>query len=87
MFPDVDHVRDMQKELDEMIQRGVFHITRLLRNAETGVTETGAMATSLPIEEEEDHVMAARIKQAQRKKVWVYTRTIKCVITPCSVQI
>jgi hypothetical protein len=38
MFPDVEHIRDMQKELDEIIQVGVFNITRLLRAAETSVS-------------------------------------------------
>jgi hypothetical protein len=38
MFPDVEHIRDMQKELDEVIQIGVFNITRLLRAAETSVS-------------------------------------------------
>lgn len=38
LFPDVEHIRDMQKELDEIIQDGVFNITRLLRAAETSVS-------------------------------------------------
>ncbi len=63
MFPDVDHVRDMQKELDEIIQLGVFNITRLLRNAEQGV------AREITVEEEDDHVAAAKSRQAQRAKV------------------
>jgi len=38
MFPDVEHIRDMQKELDEIIQVGIVNITRLLRAAETSVS-------------------------------------------------
>ena len=38
LFPDVDLVRGMQTELDELIRTGVVNITRLLRNSETGVT-------------------------------------------------
>lgn len=38
MFPDVEHVRDMQRELDQIIQAGVINITKLLRNSETSVS-------------------------------------------------
>ena len=38
MFPDVEHVRDMQRELDQIIQAGVVNITKLLRNSETSVS-------------------------------------------------
>lgn len=45
MFPDVEHVRDMQRELDQIIQSGVINITKLVRNSETtvssGVAEDG----------------------------------------------
>ncbi|XP_075972723.1 suv3 RNA helicase [Anticarsia gemmatalis] len=34
MFPDVRLVRDMESELDTIIQQGIFQITRLLRNSE-----------------------------------------------------
>ncbi|KPI91178.1 PREDICTED: ATP-dependent RNA helicase SUV3 homolog, mitochondrial [Papilio xuthus] len=34
MFPDVKLVRDMEAELDSIIQQGIFQITRLLRNSE-----------------------------------------------------
>ena len=40
MFPDVDHIRDMQKELDEIIQIGVYNIVKLLKNSET-MTSSG----------------------------------------------
>ena len=38
MFPDIEHVRDMQRELDQIIQAGVINITKLLRNSETSVS-------------------------------------------------
>lgn len=38
LFPDAALVRDMQKELDAVIQQGVVQITRLLKNLETGVS-------------------------------------------------
>uniref|UniRef100_B3P1Y8 ATP-dependent RNA helicase SUV3 homolog, mitochondrial n=1 Tax=Drosophila erecta TaxID=7220 RepID=B3P1Y8_DROER len=34
LFPEAAYVRDAQKELDEIIQQGVFQITRLLKNTE-----------------------------------------------------
>ncbi|KAL7727993.1 hypothetical protein ACLKA6_018917 [Drosophila palustris] len=36
IFPDAANVRVAQKELDEIIQQGVFQITRLLKNTEAG---------------------------------------------------
>ncbi|KAJ4433012.1 RNA helicase [Periplaneta americana] len=38
LFPAANLVRDMQGELDAMIQQGVFQLTRLLKNSETGVS-------------------------------------------------
>lgn len=35
IFPEANLVRDIQKELDEIIQQGVFQITKLLQNSET----------------------------------------------------
>ncbi|CAD5113633.1 DgyrCDS2795 [Dimorphilus gyrociliatus] len=35
LFPDADHIRDMQNELDDVIQTGVKNLTQLLKNAET----------------------------------------------------
>lgn len=36
LFPEAAKVREAQKELDEIIQQGVFQITRLLKNTEAG---------------------------------------------------
>lgn len=38
IFPDANLVRDIQKELDEIIQQGVFQITKLLQNSETAIS-------------------------------------------------
>lgn len=38
LFPDAALVRDTQKELDELIQQGVFQITRLLKNTDNMTT-------------------------------------------------
>lgn len=38
LFPDGNLVRDMQTELDAVIQQGVFQLTKLLRNSETGIS-------------------------------------------------
>ncbi|XP_022916085.1 ATP-dependent RNA helicase SUV3 homolog, mitochondrial [Onthophagus taurus] len=43
LFGEADLVRDMQKELDLVIQQGVIQITRLLKNSESGYSSgTGA---------------------------------------------
>jgi ATP-dependent RNA helicase SUPV3L1/SUV3 len=38
LFPDANLVRDVQKELDDIIQQGVFQITKLLKNSESAVS-------------------------------------------------
>lgn len=38
MLPDTEHVRDMQKELDALIQAGVVNLTSLLKNTENGIS-------------------------------------------------
>lgn len=44
LFPEACLVRDMQKELDAIIQQGVFQLTRLLKNSETGVSSGSSAA-------------------------------------------
>jgi ATP-dependent RNA helicase SUPV3L1/SUV3 len=46
IFPDSNMVRDMQIELDDIIQQGVFQITKLLKNSET------ATSTNTPDEDQ-----------------------------------
>nr|CAG4640662.1 EOG090X01V1 [Eulimnadia texana] len=50
LFPEADLVREMQKELDSIIQAGVAALTRLLINSETGVSS----GTSTAVLEEEN---------------------------------
>ncbi|GLV44426.1 Suv3 helicase [Carabus blaptoides fortunei] len=57
LLPDANLVRDMQKELDAVIQQGVFQLTRLLKNSETGVSSGAASAP------DEDHFTISRQKQ------------------------
>ncbi len=38
MFPDTDHVRDMQKEMENIIRVGVYNITQLLKNTENSIS-------------------------------------------------
>lgn len=38
LFNEAHLVRDMQRELDAIIQQGIVQLTRLLRNSETGVS-------------------------------------------------
>ncbi|CAG9835669.1 unnamed protein product [Diabrotica balteata] len=43
LFNEPNLVRDMQRELDQIIQQGIVQLTRLLRNSETGISSgTGA---------------------------------------------
>ncbi|XP_023684817.1 ATP-dependent RNA helicase SUPV3L1, mitochondrial isoform X2 [Paramormyrops kingsleyae] len=44
MFPDANRVRDIQRELDDIIQAGVHNITRLIRAAEAHGSENLAEA-------------------------------------------
>lgn len=43
MFADTAVVKDMQQELDNVIQLGVFNITRLLHNTESSVSSRTGM--------------------------------------------
>ena len=56
----MNHIRDMQQELDEIIQRGVYNITRLLRNAETTIS-------SGVIDSEDDFEIQSRTQRASQK--------------------
>lgn len=45
LFPDGNMVRDMQKELDAVIQEGIIQLTTLLKNSETG-SSSGVASTA-----------------------------------------
>ncbi|KAK0158519.1 hypothetical protein PV328_009513 [Microctonus aethiopoides] len=45
LFPDTNTVRDVQRELDAIIQEGIVQLTRLLKNSETGISNGTTSAT------------------------------------------
>lgn len=40
LFNDAPHIRDLQQELDLIIQQGVVQLTQLLKNQETGISRS-----------------------------------------------
>nr|CAD7263592.1 unnamed protein product [Timema shepardi] len=70
LFPEANLVRDMQKELDAIIQQGVFQLTRLLRNSETAVS-SGTMSV------DDDEFAIQQQKQT-------YLRDYYCVVLKCN---
>lgn len=59
MFPDGEMVRDLQTELDGMIEAGVAQITRLLKNSDTRTSNTAA-------DNEETFIMDQRKRHTYR---------------------
>lgn len=59
MLPDTEHVRDMQKELDALIQAGVVNLTSLLKNTENGISNMFS-------EDDQDFQVANRSEKANR---------------------
>ncbi|XP_034944631.1 ATP-dependent RNA helicase SUV3 homolog, mitochondrial [Chelonus insularis] len=43
LFPDGKTIRDVQKELDAIIQDGIIQLTKLLKNSETGVSSVAGV--------------------------------------------
>lgn len=77
MFPDASLVRDMQKELDCLIQAGVAQLTRLLINSETKVSS----GTSQAVEAEENRpVLFTKKTLYSRKKMMT---PLSFIIQPC----
>lgn len=66
LFNDASLVRDMQKELDAIIQEGVVQITRLLRNSETGVSSGTSAAP------DEDEFVINSKKQNYLRGSWMF---------------
>lgn len=54
IFPEANLVRDIQKELDEIIQQGVFQITKLLQNSESAMSSNQADEEALSINQKKD---------------------------------
>ena len=75
MFPDVELVRSVQVELDEVIQNGVANIVQLLRNADSGTSSSAAR-----IVDEDD--FAAKQKSNNKDRKWDHSgKTINTMPT------
>lgn len=64
MFPDTDLVRQIQRELDEIIQQGVRNITRLIRA--TDPTVTGPLQTQSSNTANSNYLTGSRGQRSQR---------------------
>ena len=82
MFPDACLVRDMQKELDCLIQTGVAQLTRLLINSETGVSS----GTSKAVEAEENRHVPNLKKTPYFRKIFygLFLFHVKAIHLFCS---
>lgn len=67
LFPEAGHVREAQKELDEIIQQGVFQITRLLKNTEA--SQEGGDAPSYTMRRTATHVKEPRLPSSSRGRL------------------
>ena len=79
MFPDMENIRYMQKELDLIIQQGVINITKLLQNTESNISLG-------PLDNEEDfevqwHSKAVGDATQQKKKPASIEKTADSNIT------
>ena len=63
MFPDVELVRSIQNELDEVIQDGVANIVQLLRNTDSGTSSSATRAT-------DDDAFEARNRMKNKDRKW-----------------
>merc|ERR1712129_661078 len=63
MFPDVELVRSVQHELDEVIQDGIVNIVQLLRNSDSGVSSSVAKV-------KEDDAFEAQTRKIRSFKDW-----------------
>lgn len=80
MFPEADLVRDLQRELDGLIDTGVSQIVRLLKNADPRTSSTAA-------DNEDTFIMDQRKKNARKGQyqkyvvtsaVWLSTALLYC---------
>ncbi|KAH8292151.1 hypothetical protein KR054_006321 [Drosophila jambulina] len=67
LFPEAAHVREAQKELDEIIQQGVFQITRLLKNTEA--SQEGGDMPSYTVRRAVTHVKEPRLPSSSRGRL------------------
>jgi ATP-dependent RNA helicase SUPV3L1/SUV3 len=63
MFPDVELVRSVQNELDEVIQDGIVNIVQLLRNSDSGASSSVAKVR-------EDDAFEAKTRKTRSFKDW-----------------
>lgn len=57
IFPEANLVRDIQKELDEIIQQGVIQITKLLQNSESAISSNQPDEDSFALSQNKEHAM------------------------------
>ena len=76
MFPDVELIRSVQQELDEVIRAGVTNLVQLLRNTDSGTTSSTTTVKTLkaPDEELDDEgklgtLVQAMISERSKKRV------------------
>jgi ATP-dependent RNA helicase SUPV3L1/SUV3 len=65
IFPDANLVRDIQKELDEIIQQGVFQITKLLQNSETAISSNQPDEDTFSISQRKGNAMRGESDDCQ----------------------
>lgn len=65
IFPEANLVRDIQQELDEIIQQGVFQITKLLQNSETAISSNRPDEDSFSISQRKVNVF-----KGERESRW-----------------
>lgn len=68
IFPDGNLVRDIQKELDEIIQQGVFQITKLLKNSESSVSSNQPDEDVFSISQRKGNVFRSELKSLNYKR-------------------
>lgn len=70
IFPDGNLVRDIQKELDEIIQQGVFQITKLLQNSETATSSKQPDEDSFSISQRKANIFKGDRSKFKRNLVF-----------------
>ncbi|KAI5641916.1 hypothetical protein NE865_05915 [Phthorimaea operculella] len=75
MFPDVKLVREMETELDAIIQQGIFQITRLLRNSEQVLREDSDGEPTHRRKLTSSHAHAHRPSSGEQKETVRYARS------------
>jgi ATP-dependent RNA helicase SUPV3L1/SUV3 len=69
IFPDGNLVRDIQKELDEIIQQGVFQITKLLQNSESATSSNQPDEDALSTSQRKVTISKGKSLPSRSKKV------------------